>query len=81
MEAFWRVIRHDFIRLSIHTPSDPVTPALEIDGEGDMYTHDRVICGDGEEVSASWASVPGEWEGKMEWIHTIGARQPLTAID
>lgn len=67
MEAFWRVIRHDFIRLSIHTPSDPVTPALEIDGKGDMYTHDRVICGDGEEVSAFLENGKAKCSGYTQW--------------
>lgn len=79
MEAFWRVIRHDFIKLRIHIPSDPVIPALGIDCKGDIYTHNKVICSDCEELTASWPTIPGAGEGTMSWLFTAGALKKLSS--
>lgn len=58
MEAFWGAIRHGFIKLTILIPSDPFIPVQEIYCKGGTRAHRRAICGEGEELNASWAPIP-----------------------
>lgn len=58
MEAFWGAIRHGSVKLNIHIPSDPFIPV-----QRGMHAHNRIICGDGEELNVSWVSIPERMGG------------------
>lgn len=79
MEIFWRAIRHDFIKLSPHTLSDPVIPVLGVHCKGarDKGAHTRAICGDGSYMQCGHL-FPGECKGKMWQMYAMMQQKVTT---